>query len=105
MAHEHSILIGKSDILSIMPVISYFFGIYIRMYHDDHNPPHIHVEYQGQEAYVAIETGEIIEGNLPRKAAKLVREWVQEHKKELTANWNRAVALEPLERIQGADND
>jgi len=31
-----------------MPIISYFFGIYIRMYHDDHNPPHIHVEYQEQ---------------------------------------------------------
>ncbi len=29
-----------------MPVISYFFGIYIRMYHDDHPPMHIHVEYQ-----------------------------------------------------------
>lgn len=33
-----------------MPIISYFFGIIVRMYHDDHNPPHIHVEYQGFEA-------------------------------------------------------
>ena len=40
-----------------MPVISYFFGIYIRMYHDDHNPPHFHAEYQGYEALVDIKNG------------------------------------------------
>ena len=57
-----------------MPVISYFFGIYIRMYFDDHAPPHFHVEYQGHEAFVAIETGETIAGRLPRGAAKLVKE-------------------------------
>ena len=28
----------------VIPVISYFFGIYIRMYFDDHAPPHFHVE-------------------------------------------------------------
>ena len=41
-----------------MPVISYFFGIYVRMYHDDHNPPHFHAEYQGHEAFVEIATGQ-----------------------------------------------
>jgi hypothetical protein len=40
-----------------MPVISHFFGIYVRMYHDEHPPPHIHIEYQGQEALVAIADG------------------------------------------------
>lgn len=45
-----------------MPVISYFFGIYIRMYHDDHEPPHVHVAYQGHEALVAIHTGDVIAG-------------------------------------------
>lgn len=33
-----------------MPILSVFFGIIIRMWHDDHPPPHIHVEYQGFEA-------------------------------------------------------
>jgi uncharacterized protein DUF4160 len=46
-----------------MPVISYFFGIYVRMYHDDHNPPHFHAEYQGHEAFVEIATGEVIAGS------------------------------------------
>lgn len=66
-----------------MPVISYFFGIYIRMYHDDHNPPHFHVEYQGHEALIAIENGELLEGSLPNKALKLVRDWTNDHQQDL----------------------
>lgn len=53
------------------------------MYHDDHNPHHIHAEYQGFEAFILIETGEIYQGRLPKKAAKLVAEWCAEHKEEL----------------------
>lgn len=49
-----------------MPVISSFSGIYVRMYFADHPPPHIHVEYQGHEALVALADGEVIEGGLPR---------------------------------------
>jgi len=88
-----------------MPVISSFFGIYIRMYHDDHAPPHIHAEYQGNEALIEISTGEILQGRLPRRAHRLVRDWCLDHQAELLANWNKAVALLPLERIPGADND
>ena len=88
-----------------MPVISYFFGIYIRMYHDDHNPPHIHVEYQGHEALMSIKEGEVLVGKLPNKARKIVQEWMQIHQQELLDDWQRAVALEPLLRIPGADND
>lgn len=88
-----------------MPVISYFFGIYIRMYFEDHAPPHFHVEYQGHEAFVAISDGRVLSGKLPKKAEKLVREWCLEHQPELIENWKRAIALEPLHRIPGADND
>ena len=88
-----------------MPVISSFFGIYIRMYHADHAPPHIHVEYQGHEALVEISTGHILEGGLPKKAAKLVGDWWLSHQAELADNWHRAMDLQPLECIAGADND
>ncbi|MBI4755634.1 MAG: DUF4160 domain-containing protein [Betaproteobacteria bacterium] len=88
-----------------MPVISYFFGIYIRMYHGDHFPAHLHAEYQGHEALVAIDSGEIIEGQLPRRAARLVKEWCLEHHLELTQDWDLAQRYEPLNRIPGADND
>jgi hypothetical protein len=29
-----------------VPTIAIFFGIVVRMWHDDHPSPHIHIEYQ-----------------------------------------------------------
>lgn len=75
------------------------------MYFDDHPPPHIHASYQGQKAFIAIETGKIVIGKLPKKAANLVRQWALDHHDELMANWHRGVALMPMEMISGADND
>ena len=59
------------------------------MYHADHPPPHIHAEYQGHEAYISIETGDIIQGRLPAKALRLIKEWIQEHQEELMSNWQK----------------
>jgi Domain of unknown function (DUF4160) len=86
-----------------VPILSSFFGITIRMYFNDHNPPHFHVAYQGHEAYLSIEDGAIIEGFLPKKCLALVQEWSAEHRSELQDNWLKATNLEPLFRIPGAD--
>ena len=67
----------------LMPTISTFFGIIIRMWHDDHPPIHIHAEYQGFEALVEVETGLVREGELPRKVASIVKEWCMAHQSEL----------------------
>ncbi len=75
------------------------------MWHDDHPPPHIHVEYQGFEALVVIASGEVSDGSLPRKVAAIVKEWCLVHQAELQDNWQRAQRFEPLDRIQGADRD
>jgi hypothetical protein len=88
-----------------MPVLSIFFGIIVRMWHDDHPPPHIHVEYQGFEALVDIQTGSVSKGKLPRKVAAIVGDWCHDHRQELLDNWDRAQRFEPLEHIQGADRD
>jgi len=37
------------------------------MYFDDHNPPHFHAIYAGNEAEIAIEPIEILEGKLPAR--------------------------------------
>jgi Domain of unknown function (DUF4160) len=66
---------------------------------------HVHAEYQGFEALVEIEAGEVREGALPRKVASIVREWCLTHQAELVENWNLAQRFEPLNRIQGADRD
>jgi len=39
-----------------MPTISEFFGILIRMYWDDHPPPHFHALYGEHEAQYNIAT-------------------------------------------------
>jgi hypothetical protein len=30
-----------------VPTLSVFYGIVIKMFFDDHDPPHLHVEYAG----------------------------------------------------------
>ena len=52
-----------------------------------------------------IRTGEVKEGQLPKKAAAMVKEWCLQHQAELLANWQHAERFEPMERIPGADQD
>ena len=79
-----------------MPTLSRFFGITIRMYFDDHAPPHFHAYYGGSEAQINIETLEVLEGRLPKRAMALVLEWAALHREELRIDWKRAGAHEPL---------
>lgn len=88
-----------------MPIVSLFYGVAVRMYADDAPPPHFHASYHGFEALVAIETGEVVAGSLPRRAAAMVRHWARAHRGELLANWQRGIDLAPMEMIPGADAD
>ena len=83
-----------------MPRISTFYGIVIEMYFDDHAPPHFHARYGGDEATIVIATGEVLAGALPRRALRLVREWLDQHRAELAANWRRARAHRPLVPVE-----
>ena len=65
-----------------LPRISVFYGIAIYMYYRDHAPPHFHALYGEFEATVSIETGDLLEGRLPRRARSLVSEWVMSHRDE-----------------------
>jgi len=86
-----------------MPEVSRFYGIVIRMYHDDHHPPHFHAIYGKYEALVAIEDAWIIGGNLPTRALNLVREWASLHRRELLDLWEKARQLRPLGKIAPLD--
>ena len=77
-----------------MPTISSFYGIQIRMYFFDaeqHHLPHIHAQYQGQQAQFAIDSGELLAGALPRAQLRLVQAWIEIHQDELDAAWQMAV--------------
>ena len=82
-----------------MPEISRFFGIVIRMYYDEHNPPHFHAEYQGQKAVFAL-NGNVTRGNLgSRTATKLVREWIDLHENELREDWELAQMGKNMKKV------
>ena len=82
-----------------MPTLSMFFGIIIKMFVDDHNPPHFHAHYQDSIAVFDLE-GNLLEGELPAKQAKLVTAWALIHHEELVANWELAQNRESLFRIE-----
>lgn len=82
-----------------MPEISSFYGIIISMFFSDHNPPHFHVKYQGYEATIDIATG-TVKGQLPRRALNMVYEWLDQHKDELMANWEKMKKSEPFDKIK-----
>ena len=48
-----------------MPELRRFYGIIIRMFWEDHPPPHFHAAYGNNEALVDILTDQIIAGSLP----------------------------------------
>lgn len=70
------------------------------MYFDDHPPPHFHARYGEHEAQIAISTGEVLHGGLPRRALRLVEEWAALHRDELLEDWSRAERDEPLISIE-----
>ena len=69
-----------------MPVISNFYGIVIKIYftQSEHNPPHIHAIYGEYMSAVNIKTGKVLEGDLPNKALKLVTEWLDLYRDDIT---------------------
>ncbi|MBU3679759.1 MAG: DUF4160 domain-containing protein [Candidatus Kapabacteria bacterium] len=86
-----------------MPIISVFYGLIIRMYHDEnrHHTAHLHASYAESEAVFDIATGEIITGQLPTSQRRLVQAWIELHSDELQANWQLLRAGEQPVRIRG----
>nr|VFK01198.1 MAG: protein of unknown function (DUF4160) [Candidatus Kentron sp. H]VFK02283.1 MAG: protein of unknown function (DUF4160) [Candidatus Kentron sp. H]VFK05391.1 MAG: protein of unknown function (DUF4160) [Candidatus Kentron sp. H] len=82
-----------------MPEIARFYGIIIKLFFGDHPPPHFHAVYGEHIGLFDIETLEIIEGDLPKRAEKLVLEWAGTYKGKLKAMWQRQEfpRLPPLE--------
>jgi hypothetical protein len=82
-----------------VPEISRFFGIVIKMFFDDHNPPHFHAEYAGSMALISIRTLSVFSGRLSPRAMGLVIEWATLHQQELLVDWERAQAQQDLRPI------
>lgn len=86
-----------------MPVISMFYGVIVMMYYFDnrqHQSPHVHVRYSGEEAVVSIPDGNVIEGSIRANKLKLVQAWIEIHQENLMANWELAVNGQQVFKIE-----
>jgi hypothetical protein len=86
-----------------VPTIAYFLGISVRMFFNDHDPPHFHVTYQGYRARVSIADGDVIDGKVPTAVARILKEWTALRHKELMRNWVACRTDGQVERIEGLD--
>ncbi len=85
-----------------MPEISRFYGILIKMYFNEHNPPHFHAEYQDYKATITIKKG-VVEGKMPKRALKLIFEWLEIHQEELFENWSTIEKTGEYKKIEPLD--
>lgn len=86
-----------------MPEVSRFYGIVVRIFHDDHGAPHFHAEYAGRKVKVAIRNFAILRGGLPPRVLGFVTEWAALHQDELLEAWERAQRHEAPGKIAPLD--
>ncbi len=83
-----------------MPEISRFLGISIRMYRDEHLPPHFHAIYNEFAAQISIQNPAVIKGSLPPRVLGYVIEWAALHEDELANCWEAARSDQPIGKIK-----
>jgi hypothetical protein len=82
-----------------MPEISRFFGIVIRMYYADHEPPHCHASYGTASTRIRLAPVAVMGGDLPPRALRRAVQWASLPEAELLENWRLLRRKEPPLRI------
>jgi hypothetical protein len=88
---------------TVMPVLSKFYGIVIRMLFSRMLPGQFHAFYQDAELVVWVAPVRIINGEAPRRMRAMVLEWGRQHEQELMQAWSRCRAALPPRPIQPLD--
>ena len=57
------------------------------MYFREHGIPHFHALYAEYNGVFEIDSLEMIEGDLPNRAQRMVKEWAEFYKKDLLEMW------------------
>lgn len=77
-----------------MPKIHKIGSVEIRIYRrGEHPPPHVHVDGPDASAQVAIADGSVIQGFLPPKLERSVREWLKDNRETVLAQWDNITGL------------
>jgi hypothetical protein len=72
--------------------------VIIRVYANDHLPPHFHAIAPDFEALIEIETLAIMRGALSRQAERSVMAWASANRRIIVAEWNRVNSRFPIAR-------
>ena len=82
-----------------MPEVSRFYGIIIRIYFADHNPPHFHALYGDEMVEIDIQRMSVLAGGIAPRALGMVFEWATIHREELLARFIQAQQNQPITKI------
>ena len=82
-----------------MPMVASLGGVTIRMYFNDHPPPHFHVQHGDDRAIIAVADGRVLAGSLPSTVLRQVVSWCSSNRVALMEAWRRARAGQPLGEI------
>lgn len=74
-----------------MPTVLFIFGIRFFFYPNDHEPIHVHVEYQGCSAKIQVHPAvELIENNgLKSQTIKKALDTVEFYKDDIISEWHK----------------
>jgi hypothetical protein len=70
-----------------MPTLQRFGAVSIRMYADDHRPPHFHIVGPGFQVVVRIADLIVIAGTAQRRQIAPAMVWATEHRDMLALKW------------------
>jgi len=73
-------------------------NLILRVYANDHLPPHFHAIAPDFEALIEIETLTVLRGRLTPAARKVVMAWALAHREAISAEWNRINPRFPIAR-------
>jgi hypothetical protein len=82
-----------------MPEISRFYGIAVRMFYNDHAPPHFHAAYGDHELVIGVSPIAVLAGTGPARVRSMALEWAALHQQELVDDWERCRGGEPPRSI------
>ncbi|WP_137129786.1 DUF4160 domain-containing protein [Rhizobium sp. FY34] len=71
-------------------------NLIIRVYANDHLPPHFHVITPDADALVDIATLSVLRGSLSRKAEETAMNWARANQRLIADEWNRTNPRFPI---------
>lgn len=76
------------SLYNIRQLVARVRGLQIRVYSNDHSPPHFHVHSSDVDASFRIDDGTFLSGNIDGREQRLVQWWYERSRALLVNVWN-----------------